>query len=92
MNVGCGMWNWTHLFKFRGEYPNLLGSSAPLLCPLFFGGEGGHDTKRREHNFTKNNCYSFYKFNCIGNRHKSHFKLIYVIRKIYFIILFLYNS
>ena len=34
---------------------------APLLCLLFFSGEGGHDTKQKEHNFTKNNVVIAFK-------------------------------
>ena len=56
MNVHHGKWA-TRLFKFRVEYPNPSGSSAPLLSPLIFGRKRGdlHDTKQRGHNFTKNN-------------------------------------
>ena len=38
-----------------------LGSSTSILCPHFFGREGGHDIKQREHNFTKNNCVIAFK-------------------------------
>ena len=45
----------------------ILWEAVHHFCVLFFGGEGGHDTKRRGYNFTKNNCYCFYKYRSIGN-------------------------
>ena len=41
--------------------PSPLGSSSPLLCPLFFGDEEVHDKKRRGYNFTTNNNVKGFK-------------------------------